>query len=471
MKPVFIFIVLTFNFLLFTFPALALNPIIIKRSDPGSPPADTALSDDSIYYPNSVGLVCTGKFTISQTFQPEEKTTTDPNTGEQTTTFVPYDVNRIQGRPPIFNKGFWTNPAALGRDRATNSHPKNFLNTDSINRSFMSYTPDNAEGSIGTGNKNMPEDVLKCLVGQRLVKAVKLANGSGGGVVSNEQVAWYDGGSAKPVTDSDQDDGQKVQLEDIAITMEQNPTLSLVNTDPATGRCLPGTEENLIFYNPDDNCYNNDPTNPSLPVPTPGRLSDFTDPSSDSFQALDPSEACKLYKTLGPEGSGPSMRRVFVYNDDHERDVNPEIKKTNMPRGESLASANSLAIINYDGQDIPPINFCGTYEKNEIRDKPNDLLYAIKQSLEEFGTVFETAMTFSHSLTYEYHIEPAQEANMKIDEVARKNLIPEYVQEADVTLNDPHRPFSSTDSHSFDPGNPYTLNTYARQLQPESMQF
>jgi hypothetical protein len=468
-KTRFYFLLFTFYFL-FSTNSFALVPVFIKKSESGAPPAGNPYMDDSDYFPNGLGLVCEGTFTISQTFEPDKKVTKDSK-GNETVTFKPFDVTKIVGAAPGFNHGFWTNSQAEGHVRATNSNPRTLANADDINRAFMSYDPDGLEGAIGTGNKNMPDSVLKCLVGQRLVNAVILANNSGGGVVTNEQVAWYDGGTAKPVIGNESGSGQKVQLDDIAITLDQNRFLSLTETD-ANGRALPSTEENLIFYDPDDNCYNNDPTDRANPIPTPGRLGNFTTPNSDSYEPIDPSEAAKLYKTIGPEGGGASMRRIWVYNKDHGRNVEPEIKKTSMPRGEALASANSLKIITYEGQEIPKLNkYCKIHDEPEIRDRPNGLFYTIKYALEEFGRVFDTRRTFSKTLTYRVHQDYNIKNNVEIDEVARKNLFPQYVFDENPGLDDPNTPYTTTDKYSFDPGNSRTYNLHVSQLQPENMKF
>lgn len=455
-------------FLVIVSSALALNPVIITKAKGGAPPADNPLSKDSDYYPNNASMVCRSTFDISQSFDPKCTTTVDDQ-GNKSESCTPYDVKQIQGPAPDFNKGLWTNGAAKHQDDFLNNHGKGdiFTNPDTASRSFMSYDSNSDVGSIGAANKTLPNDVLTCLVGQRLVRAVQLANGSGTGEpVSNEQVA---DGQFTPVSDSSVNNkGKKIQLDDIAITLSpDNFPLSFSQIDDQ-GQCRAlavGETQPPIFYNPQDDCYATDP------APVPGPLSQFTSPTSNSFQPITNLQAaCSLYRTLGPVGSGPSRRNVYVYNDDHGQKVNPEFTKTNMPRGEVMSSSHPLAMTNFASEEVPTVDICKQYPRENISDRPNPALFDIIMSAIEDGWhVGDKAATFSHPLVYEYHIDPGQQAHLSTNEVMMKNVLPQKVID-ESCVSDPSRGFSSTDGKSFDPGNLCTGTVYSQQLLPESWQ-
>ncbi|MFZ2152841.1 MAG: hypothetical protein WAV41_02155 [Microgenomates group bacterium] len=445
-KPILLCLILvsSFQFPVFNAPlAHAINPIIITNADKGAPPATNPLSEDSNYYPNDVSQICKDTYTISQTFDPQiSGTTTDAN-GNTVNTYVTQDINRIESAPPAFNSGYWTNSAAFNQGAFSGSNFKgNASDPLSRNDALLSYNPFSDIGSLGASTRLIPDDIRTCLVGQRLVRAVKLASGSGdGSPVSNQQVAWQNGSKIISTVDStDHSDWQKVQLDDIAITLKGNSKL---------------------FFDPSDDCYATDPT------PKSGPLGKFTSPTSDSYQKISESDANSLYLTIGTIGNGPSRRDVCVYNDDHGQPVDPECKTTNMPQGEYLASASPNSIINYEGQNIPPVPVCQKSGTTLIQDKPNGLLYALKQALDNFGQVVDQTLTFSRSTTYEYHIDPNLQKNMSIDEVANKNLLPDYII-TENGLDSSSRAFSSTDGYSIDPGNNATRQILTRQLLPES---
>lgn len=462
MKRFLFYFLLISNFLFQFSTVQAINPIVIKKADFGAPPSNTKLTDDSIYFPNDVSLKCSGTYTISQTFQPKETTTIDPDTGEKTTTYEPYTVDKIEGNPPIFSKGFWTNPAALNFFVHIGNPIKTFFEDRTASkRAFTSYDPGSVYGSYGSATKGMSERVLKCLRGQRLVNAVRLANGEGG-TVSNEQVAWDNGGQYDPVTDSTQNTGKKVQLDDIALSLAPNPYLSLTETSP-DGKCVNGTDINYLFFDPAADCFTNVPEL----FPTPGPLSQFAPTSSNSFDPIPAGDACALYKTISPYGFGPSRRIVKTCSDDHGVEFDCETKNTNMPRGEGFSTSPYLAtLIKQQKVEVIPEDLCKTYEKVTIKDKPNPVSFSIKAAIEAFGEVIDTAKTFIWPLTYTYTLAGEQTAGTSTDNTAFSSLISEK-NKKDTCITEPDKPSSSTDDKSFDVGNNCIRQEFTLNILPQ----
>jgi|GEM_PF-4117299 len=446
----------------------AINPIIIKKSNFGAPPSNAKLSDDSNYYPNDIGLTCKGTYDISETFQPKETTTTDAN-GNKVSSFIPYTITEIKGMPPVFSKKQWTNPGALHLDLAYDNNPKViFGNIDTVKKAFLSYNPDSSYGSFGTGNKSMSNQMLRCLRGQRLVKAVRLANGIEGGSYSNEQIAWDNGGKYDPVSDTTQDTGKKVQLDDIAISLNKDPYLSLTETTP-DGKAIRGTVPTYLFYDPEANCNLAGTDDPAAPIPS--SLDSFAPAGSPSYDRIPPEDAIALYKTIGPSGSGPSRRNVKTCSENKDGSLfDCETKKTSMPRGElypTTLSVNRQFIP--AAQDVPVKDLCQTNPEQTITDRPNKVEFSIKAFAGFVEEITDAIKTISHPLQYEYKMDANIQDGLSVDETAMKNILPQSAID-DSCVSDTSQGPSSTDGKSFDPGNDCTRKTVAKWLLPKSEQ-
>ncbi|MFA5895140.1 MAG: hypothetical protein WC851_05190 [Candidatus Shapirobacteria bacterium] len=463
-------IFLLFLTLALPFSANAIDPVIIKKAKPGAPPLKNALPRDGDFFSNDIDGVptikCSGSYSISQTFEPEEETTktTDPNTGEvtETTTFKPYDVNKIAGAfLPVKEK--WTNLGLDGFRKHVASRQKAISGSLSIiKKGFLSLNPDKAIGASNAARRTTPNSLLRCQRGQRLVKAVRLAFGGDEGTFTDEQVAWKVGGDFVTVVDNEKLKAEPVRISDIAIAMNQNPYLDLGSTDPS-GDLTIGTTETYIFYDPDVRCGD------TSPAGMPGPLQKFASAPSAPRIDITPQKAGGLYRaTVEATDIGSNTRKFKTWSLDNNQPVEIENKKSSIPWGNAYAYTNLSYLVKPQKQTVPMLDLCSKDEDTHSRNKPNPLNF-FKFAAEFYGTIVETAQTFSHPMHYEVFLDQRLQPGISADEVALKNYVTGKDQKkyfSDV------RPVSSTDDYgkTFDPGNPYTRSFVSKQFLPKSWQ-
>jgi hypothetical protein len=456
-------------FLVSTSSTQAIDPVIIKKAKPGAPPIKNPLPRDGDFYSNDIDSVptikCSGSWSISQTFEPEEETTTttDPNTGQttETTTFKPYDVNKIAGAfMPVQEK--WTNKGLDGFRRHVASRQKAISGSlENIKKGFLSLDPDKGIGASNAARRTTPSRLLRCQRGQRLVKAVKLAFGGDEGTFTDEQVAWKTGGGFVTVVDNEKAGGEPVRISDIAIAMNQNPYLDLGSTDPS-GNCTIGTTDTYIFYDPNADCGS---TSPDIYGP----LQKFASAPSSPRVQMSPEQACGLYRaTVEATDIGSNTRKVKTWSLENNQPVEIENKKTSMPWGNAYTYTNLSYLVKPQQQAVPPLDLCSKDEDDHSRNKPNPLSF-FKFAAEFFGTITDTAQTFSKPMQYEFFLDQRLQPGISADEVALKNFVTSKDQKqyfSDV------RPVSSTDDYgkTFDPGNPYTRSFVSKQFLPKNWQ-
>lgn len=455
----------------FSFPLTihAIDPVIIKKAKIGAPPLKNPLPDDDNFYSNDIDSIptikCSGTYSISQTFEPEEETTTttDPDTGEVTesTTFIPYDVNKIAGAfLPVKEK--WSNQGLDGFRTHVASRQKAISGSLSvIKKGFLSLDPQKGIGASNAARRTTPNRLLRCQRGQRLVKSVKLAFGGDEGTFTDEQVAWKCGGEFITVVDNEKLKCDPVRISDIAIAMNQNPFLDLGSTDPS-GNCTVGTTDTYIFYEPTADCGS---TSPDIYGP----LQKFASAPSSPRIDITPEQACGLYRaTVEATDIGSNTRKVKTWSLENDQPVEIENKKTSIPWGNAYAYTNLSYLTKPKKQAVPMLDLCSIGEDENSRNKPNPISF-FKFVAEFFGTVFETAQTYSHPIGYDFFIDQRLQPGISADEVSLQNFITEKDQQK--YFNSP-RPVSSTDDYgkTFDPGNPYTRSFVAKQFLPKSWQ-
>jgi len=462
-------IVTSYLFLISASSVQAIDPVIIKKAKPGAPPLKNALPRDGDFYSNDIDGVptikCSGSWSISQTFEPQEETTktTDPNTGQVTesTSFVPYDVNKIAGAfLPVQEK--WTNLGLDGCRKHVASRQKAISGSLAvIKKGFLSLDPNKAIGASNAARRTTPNRFLRCQRGQRLVKSVKLAFGGDEGTFTDEQVAWKCGGEFITVVDNEKLKCDPVRISDIAIAMNQNPYLDLGSTDPS-GNCTIGATDTYIFYNPEADCGS---TAPDIMGP----LQNFASaPSSPRIQ-ISPEQACGLYRaTVEATDIGSNTRKFKTWSLENNQPVEIENKKSSIPWGNAYAYTNLSYLVKPKQQPVPMLDLCSKGEDTHSPNKPNPLSF-FKFAAEFYGKVKETAETFSHPMQYEVFLDQRLQPGISADEVALKNFVTSKDQKkyfSDV------RPVSSTDDQgkTFDPGNPYTRSFVSKQFLPKSWQ-
>jgi hypothetical protein len=464
-----LYIIIALIFTTLASPVSAIDPSIIKKAKPGAPPLKNPLPDDDNFYSNDIDGVptikCSGSYSISQTFEPEEETTktTDPDTGKVTeeTSFIPYDVNKIAGAfMPVQEK--WTNLGLDGFRKHVASRQKAISGSLSIiKKGFLSLNPDKAIGASNAARRTTPNRFLRCQRGQRLVKAVKLAFGGDEGTFTDEQVAWKCGGEFITVVDNEKLKCDPVRISDIAIAMNQNPYLDLGSTDPS-GNCTVGTTDTYIFYNPEADCGS---TAPDIMGP----LQNFASAPSSPRIDISPEQACGLYRaTVEATDIGANTRKVKTWSLENDQPVDIENKKTSIPWGNAYAYTNLSMLTKPKQQPVPQLDLCSIDEDTHSRNKPNPISF-FKFAAEFFGTIVDTAETYSHPMQYEFYIDQRLQPGISADEVALKNYVTGKDQKkyfSDV------RPVSSTDDYgkTFDPGNPYTRSFVSKQFLPKSWQ-
>jgi hypothetical protein len=463
------FTLLLITIISFPLSTFAIDPVIIKKAKIGAPPLKNSLPRDPDFYSNNIDNIatikCSGTYSVSQTFEPEEETTTttDPDTGEVTesTTFIPYDVNKIAGAfLPVKEK--WTNLGLDGFRRHVASRQKAISGSlTNIKKGFLSLDPDKGIGASNAARRTTPNRLLRCQRGQRLVKAVNLAFGGDEGTFTDEQVAWKTGGGFVTVVDNEKAGGEPIRISDIAIAMNQNPYLDLGSTDPS-GNCTVGTTDTYIFYDPTADCGS---TSPDIYGP----LQKFASAPSSPRVGITPEEACGLYRaTVEATDIGSNTRKVKTWSLDQDVPVEFENKKTSIPWGNAYAYTNLSYLTKPKKQAVPQLDLCSIDEDEKSRNKPNPISF-FKFVAEFFGTIFDTAQTYSHPIGYEFFIDQRLQPGISADEVSLKNFVTakdqkEYFSEV--------RPVSSTDDYgkTFDPGNPYTRSFVAKQFLPKSWQ-
>lgn len=465
-----LFILLSLLFLTFPLTANAIDPVIIKKANPGAPPLMNALPRDGDFYSNNIDSVptikCSGSYSISQTFEPQEETTktTDPDTGAVTeeTTFIPYDVNKIAGAfLPVQEK--WTNLGLDGFRKHVASRQKAISGSlANIKKGFLSLDPDKGIGASNAARRTTPNSLLRCQRGQRLVKAVRLAFGGDEGTFTDEQVAWKVGSDFVTVVDNENLKTEPVRISDLAIAMNQNPFLDLGSTHPS-GDLTIGTTETYIFYDPDVRCGD------TSPAALPGPLQKFASAPSSPRIPITPEKAGGLYRsTVEATDIGSNTRKVETWSLENDQPVDFENKKTSIPWGNAYAYTNLSYLTKPQQQTVPMLDLCSIDEDAHSRNEPNPIGF-FKYAAEFFGTVVDTAETYSHPMQYRFFIDQRLQPGISADEVALKNLITGNDQKK--YFSEP-RPVSSTDDYgkTFDPGNPYTRSFVSKQLLPKSWQ-
>ena len=472
MKKIFFFFFLSFEFYVLSFPISAIDPVIINDANPGHPPANNPLPKDPYFFSQNINGIptvkCSGTYSISQSFEPHEETTTDPNTGEKSTSFTPYDVNKIVGAfLPVQEK--WTNKGLDEYRRFLASRQKAISGSlQNIKKGFLSLNPDKAIGASNAARRGTPNRIARCLKGQRMVKAVQYLSGQPSEYV-DEQVAWDCGGSYMTVVDQEKNPcgGQPVLISDIAFALDSNPTLDVGSSDPS-GKCSTSSEPTYLFYDPSANC--NIPA-PSPGAPTPGPLTNWA--SGSPLHQIPSQDACMLYRaTVEAADIGASPRKFTTCSLENDQPVDCEDKISNGPWLQAYPYSSNKSSINHlikpQKQPISPVDICATGDQKVSANKPNPLSF-VKYAAEFFGTVTDTVMNFSHPMSYDIFIDKQVQDGISSYETSLKQIVPAKVQK---TAFAAPQPPSSTDDQgkTVDPGNPYTQGIYSQQLLPKSWQ-
>jgi hypothetical protein len=414
----FSFLLFTVYCLLFTSPVLALDPVIIDRSDYGAPPAQSS-GDDMNYHPNDIWetdvTTCNGEFTVSNTFNP----ITGGTDANGNTSFIRQIIDHIESTfdlTRIYNKG--------PENQLMHEANRN-ISTELTNETFNSYDTNKPLGASNMSVRSTPYKILKCQKGQRLVLAVQSLYPNFNGTVTNEQVAWNCGGAVYTVAERTSGSGcTPVRLADIANALASQP----------------------VFYDPSADC-NQFPDPITLPqsVPNPNPLS--------------PANAVRLLSNnVEVIDNGSLTRGIEVCTtgtDDCEREEHQ------VPLGGVQSTdQNTVSQILPHKQVPKPVDLCQTSDRPISLNKPNPISFLVA-IWRAFGEVIDEARTFTGTATVEYTID--KRVNLDKNEAFLNDLLPKTDQDKYQTTD---QPGSSTEGKDYSPGAPITRTIFARNLIP-----
>lgn len=404
-----------------TSPVFAYNPIIIEKSILGPPPSNSS-GEDMNYHANDVFnsevVTCSDDIMISQTFEPIQIGTSNGQPIFQT-----QQVGQIEGKYDLSDTYTSLHPGSLYIHGGQES--LKCVDKDCYPKTLRSFESSKDEGSSNMSRRSTTNRELRCLRGQRLIRAVESLDPSYNGITTNEQIAWNCGGKT-PLFGSDGSGCTPIRLADIAHALASE----------------------LIFYDPTLDCNTNpDPITLPLRVPKPNPVS-YDD-------------ALVLLETNVEAVDTGSMTRGIKMINKNTGEENEKFEHM-VPRGQVFAHNKTQLGKMSITQVAPPISLCSVVTQGPGLDKPNPINVIVK-IIQDFGEVVDKAKTFFAPVKVETLIPKEMETGITTDEAFLKDLITER------DINDKglkNQPGSSNQGKGYDPGGTMTRSVFTQNLLP-----
>ncbi len=402
-----------------TSPVFAFNPIIIEKSILGPPPSNSS-GEDMNYHSNDVFnsevVTCSDEIMISQTFEPIQIGTSN---GQPI--FQVQEIGQIEGTHSLPSK--YSTPEIHDKKGHVTYPSIKCTDSSCYQLTFLSFDSSKDQGASNMTRRSTPNKILKCRIGQRLVRAVESLQPGFNGITTNEQIAWNCGGR-KALAETDGVGCTPIRLADVAHALASE----------------------LVFYDPNINCYTYpDPITLPLTVPDPNPLS-FDD-------------ALSLLKiNVEPTNDG-SLTRGIVFTSKNTGNVTKKIEHQ-IPLGQTLEEKEEYVLPYTQIPDNVPV--CSVITQGPSIDQPNPVNVLIK-IVQYFGKVTDKAKTFVAPVKVETLIPQEVQTGINYDEAFLKDLITERDINAKGLKN---QPGSSNQGKGYDPGGTMTRSVFTQNLLP-----